>query len=124
MTVLLVLLGGATGAVLRQLVAQRLGRTGDGWRAFPWATFAVNMTGSLLLGIVAGAAATGRVPQTLLLLVGTGFCGALTTFSTFGHESVRLVEVRREAVAAAYVAVSVLLGFALVALGWWLASTA
>ncbi len=124
MTVLLVLLGGGVGAVLRHLVAQRLGRAGDGWRAFPWATFAVNMAGALLLGIVAGAAAANRVPHSVLVLTGTGFCGALTTFSTFSHESVRLAEGRRAAMAVAYVVVSVAVGLALCALGWRLAPTA
>src|SRR5581483_11913026 len=59
---------------------------------FPWGTFVINMTGSFLLGLLTGLSlhhGLGRVPKTLL---GTGFCGAYTTFSTFSYETVRLVE--------------------------------
>lgn len=86
---LLVGLGGAVGAPLRyltDLVVQS--RHGS---AVPWGTFTVNATGSLLLGAVAGAVTAGA-PGWLLTLVGTGLCGALTTYSTFGYETVRLVE--------------------------------
>jgi CrcB protein len=88
-TCLLVLLGGAVGAPLRyvtDLVVQSFHDT-----VFPWGTFAVNVVGSLLLGAVAGAVSDGA-PAWILTLVGTGVCGALTTFSTFGFETVRLLE--------------------------------
>lgn len=74
MTVLLVALGGAAGAVLRHLVAVAL----PGRRA----TLLVNVAGGLLLGLLAGAA---PAPYALL---GIGFCGALTTFSTYALEVV------------------------------------
>jgi CrcB protein len=84
-TVLLVLLGGAVGAPVRYLTdvsVQRLHGT-----VFPWGTWTVNVVGSFVLGVVAAAG-----PDWLVTLAGTGFCGALTTFSTFGFETVRLVE--------------------------------
>jgi fluoride exporter len=86
---LLVLFGGAIGAPLRyvtDLVVQSVHDT-----VFPWGTFTVNVAGSLILGVVAGAV-SGGAPGWLLTLVGTGLCGALTTFSTFGFETVRLIE--------------------------------
>jgi fluoride exporter len=86
---LLVVVGGAVGAPLRyvtDLVVQSIHDT-----VFPWGTFTVNVAGSLILGGVAGAVAAGA-PTWLLALIGTGVCGALTTFSTFGFETVRLIE--------------------------------
>jgi fluoride exporter len=81
---LLVVLGAAVGAPLRYLtdrVVQAHHGTG-----FPWGTFTVNIAGSFVLGMVMGAAASPAV----IALVGTGFCGALTTYSTFGYETVQL----------------------------------
>jgi CrcB protein len=86
---LLVVAGAAVGAPMRyvtDLVVQSFHDT-----VFPWGTFTVNVTGSLVLGGVAGAVAGGG-PEWLLTLIGTGLCGALTTFSTFGFETVRLIE--------------------------------
>jgi CrcB protein len=117
MTLLLVLLGGAVGAPTRyltDLAVQRLHRS-----AFPWGTWTVNIVGSFVLGLVAAGAATWM--QTL---VGTGFCGALTTFSTFGYETVRLAEVGETTTAATYVVGSLVVGLLAAALGWWLGSFA
>ncbi|MFC7326291.1 fluoride efflux transporter CrcB [Marinactinospora rubrisoli] len=83
-TLLLVALGGALGAPLRYLTDRVVQARHDS--VFPWGTFAVNATGSLLLGLVAGLAPPGW----LTALLATGFLGALTTFSTFGYETVRL----------------------------------
>jgi fluoride exporter len=89
-TVLLVLAGGAVGSALRYLTDLFVQSRHDS--VFPWGTFTVNAVGSLILGATAGAVSTAGGPGWLLTLVGTGFCGALTTFSTFGFETVRLVE--------------------------------
>jgi len=87
-TVLLVLVGGAIGAPARYLtdrVVQSRHTSG-----FPWGTFVVNTVGSLILGVVLGSTASPG----LTALVGTGFCGALTTYSTFGYETVALASRR------------------------------
>jgi CrcB protein len=89
-SVVLVLLGGALGAPLRYLVDLFVQSRHDS--VFPWGTFTVNVAGSLLLGAVAAAVDAAALPAWALTLVGTGFCGALTTFSTFGFETVRLLE--------------------------------
>lgn len=92
--VLLVAAGGAAGAVARFLVTKvSAGHLGT---AFPYSTLFVNVAGSLILGVIMGLA-LGRaaVPETVRLLVGVGFCGAFTTFSTFAVETLvdRPVEV-------------------------------
>lgn len=84
MTVLLVLLGGALGAPARYFTDRVVQSRHDS--GFPWGTFTVNVAGSLLLGVLFGALAS----PWLTTLVGTGFCGALTTYSTFGYETVLL----------------------------------
>jgi len=86
----MVLVGGALGAPLRYLVDLAVQSRHDS--VFPWGTFLVNVVGSLVLGAVAAVAATTATPEWLLPLVGIGVCGALTTFSTFGFETVRLLE--------------------------------
>ena len=98
MTVLLVTLGAAVGAPLRYLVGRSLPRTG---------ILVVNVAGSFLLGLV-GADNP---------LVGTGFCGALTTYSTFGADTVALARERRPAAATANVAANLILGLAAARLG-------
>lgn len=90
MTVLLVLLGGAAGAPLRYLTDLAIQSRHDS--VFPWGTFTVNAVGSFVLGLTVGAVSAADGPSWVVALVGTGFCGALTTFSTFGFETVRLVE--------------------------------
>lgn len=85
----LVALGGAIGAPLRYVADLAVQSVHD--TVFPWGTFAVNVVGSLLLGLVAGAVSAGA-PEWILTFVGTGVCGALTTFSTFGFETFRLLQ--------------------------------
>jgi fluoride exporter len=88
MTVLLVALGAAVGAPLRYLVDRAVQARHDS--VFPWGTFAVNVAGSFVLGVLVGGA--GALPGGVIALLATGLCGALTTYSTFGYETVRLIE--------------------------------
>ncbi|MCA1657059.1 MAG: fluoride efflux transporter CrcB [Actinobacteria bacterium] len=80
----------AIGAALRYLVDGYVGDRVEG--AFPWGTFVVNVSGSLLLGVLTGLALYHTFPTTPKVVLGTGFCGAYTTFSTFSFETVRLLE--------------------------------
>lgn len=80
MTVVAMLAAGAAGAVLRYLVESRVDRAPGRW---PWGMFSVNAAGSALLGAVIVLISDGRVPPAALPVVGTGLCGALTTFSGF-----------------------------------------
>jgi CrcB protein len=90
MIAVLTFLAGALGAISRfvfdALVKQR-------WRSeFPLATVLINVTGSLLLGVLAGIVLFHGQSSTWQTVVGTGFCGGYTTFSTASFETVRLVE--------------------------------
>jgi fluoride exporter len=122
MSVLLVLLGGAVGAPVRYLTDIYVESRHDS--VFPWGTFVVNVAGSLVLGATAGAVSATDGPTWVLVLVGTGFCGALTTFSTFSLETMRLVDERSLLVAAANVVGSIAVGLLACFLGWGLGTLA
>ena len=81
---------GAMGAPTRYLLDGFVQDHTEG--AFPWGTFVINVTGSLLLGFITGAALYHAFPNTPKVWLGTGFCGAYTTFSTFTFETMRLLE--------------------------------
>ncbi|MGY1715564.1 fluoride efflux transporter FluC [Geodermatophilus sp. SYSU D01106] len=115
MTPLLVVAGAVAGAPLR-LLATRLAARGG--RDPALGTLAVNVAGSALLGVLLGL---GDVPAPVLALVGTGFCGTLTTFSSAGLDVVRMVEERAVARAAAYLAATLVLALGAAAAGWLLA---
>ncbi len=87
---LLVIAGAMVGAPLRYLTDRFVQARHD--TVFPWGTFAVNVSGCVILGFVSGAAAAGHASAHLQLLLGTGLCGALTTYSTFSYETLRLAE--------------------------------
>ena len=116
MTLLLVIAGGLIGAPLRYLTDLLVQARHDS--VFPWGTFAVNVIGSLVLGLVLGAAASGAVPASFVAFVGTGICGALTTFSTFGFETVRLLEGGSMLAAATTALGSLAAGLAAGSVGW------
>lgn len=116
MSVVLVLLGGAVGAPLRYLADRYVSARHDS--VLPWGTFAVNIAGSFLLGLVASLVVNHAAPDWVLTLVGTGFCGAFTTYSTFGYETVRLVEDGSWRQAAVNVVGSVSVAFVACAAGW------
>jgi fluoride exporter len=104
----LVFVGGGVGAVVRWIVATQLWPRPDA-AAFPWATFAINALGSAALGVL--AVATRDRPEWRLLL-GVGFCGGFTTFSTFAVESLDLLARGRTVAAVGYA-----LGSVVVAIG-------
>jgi fluoride exporter len=81
---------GAVGAPVRYLVDGFVSDRVEG--AFPWGTFVINASGSLLLGLLTGLSLYHAFPKTPRVVLGTGFCGAYTTFSTFSFETVRLLE--------------------------------
>jgi CrcB protein len=104
MTVLLVAIGAAIGAPLRYLTDRLVQSRHDS--VFPWGTLIVNVVGSLVLGVVVGLPANNAV----LALAGTGFCGALTTYSTFSYETLRLTQEGARLYALANIVMSVVAG--------------
>nr|WP_246402319.1 fluoride efflux transporter CrcB [Jiangella mangrovi] len=108
--------GAAVGAPLRYLVDRWVQSRLDG--AFPWGTLVVNVVGSFVLGLVLGSPS---VSSAVAALVATGFCGALTTYSTFSYETLRLIEDGAWSRGAANVLVSMAAGLGAAALGWTLA---
>jgi fluoride exporter len=107
-------LGGAAGALLRVALARsNAGGPGD----WPWVTFAVNLAGAFLLGYFA-TRLQERLPLSAYRrpLLGTGFCGALTTFSTMQLELLRMLDTHHYGLAAAYAAASITLGYVCVQL--------
>jgi CrcB protein len=105
---LLVTLGAAVGAPARYLTDRAVQRMHRG--VFPFGTFVVNMVACLVLGMVLGSAARGGASAHLVALIGTGFCGALSTYSTFSWETLRLAEERHPGLALANALGSAALG--------------
>jgi CrcB protein len=117
---LLVAVGGAVGAPLRYLTDRFVSSRHDS--LFPWGTFTVNVAGSFLLGLLAGAALVGAGTSTAGLLLGVGLCGALTTYSTLSYETARLFEQRARLFAVANIAGGILAGLAAVTVGYVIAA--
>jgi fluoride exporter len=107
---LAVALGGFIGAPSRYLLDRAI--SGRFESDLPWGTFVINVTGSLLLGFLTGLDTRGLLSAPAKALLGTGFCGAYTTFSTFSFESIRMVEDGRILEAAGNVGASVMVGLA------------
>jgi CrcB protein len=119
MITVLTLVFGAAGAVSRFLVDALVKRR---WSArFPWATFAINVTGSFLLGALAGAVLFHHQPVGWQTVLGTGFCGGYTTFSTASFETVRLAEQKLRLTALANALGSLVASVAVCAAGLTLA---
>jgi CrcB protein len=116
MTFLLIALGAAVGAPARYLTDRAIQARHE--TVFPWGTLAVNVIGSLVLGVLTGLAVNSDVAA----LLATGFCGALSTYSTFSYEMMRLVQERAYFYAAANLSVSLAAGIGAAALGWTIGS--
>lgn len=106
--ILAVAAGGALGSVARYLVAIGFGKLLG--PKFPWGTLFINVTGSLLIGVLAGLfAVRWNLPQAARVFLIVGICGGYTTFSTFSLDSFYLIERGEVAAACAYMIASVVL---------------
>lgn len=115
MIVLALAIAGALGAVARFALDSVVRTKLHG--AFPWATVAINISGSLLLGFVAGLVLFDGASSDLQTVVGTGFCGGYTTFSTASVETVRLMQQGRRLSALANAVATLVLSVGACAVG-------
>ncbi|MBG6054987.1 CrcB protein [Salinibacterium sp. CAN_S4] len=116
--ILVTVAAGAAGAVIRYLVSRAFAVH----KGFPWAVLAVNVVGASLGGVVLGLAASGGVSGDIRLILVSGLCGGLTTFSTWSVETIQLVQDGTWRVALASIAANLVLGIAAAAIGFLLAS--
>ncbi|MDT7832259.1 fluoride efflux transporter CrcB [Flavobacteriaceae bacterium S356] len=114
---LLVFIGGGFGSVLRYILGKYLNNPESG---IPYGTFAANILGSLLIGIILGLAAKNEsLTQNQTLLLATGFCGGFTTFSTFAYENHVFLKAGDFASFAFYTIASFVIAFLAVFLGMY-----
>jgi CrcB protein len=106
--------GGVVGALARVGLAEAAPHGAASW---PWATFAANMAGALLLGFFVAALSAHRPESPRFALLTTGLCGTLTTFATLQLELFEMVDGGHLELAAAYVAATVIAGYLLVRIG-------
>ncbi|WP_055446626.1 fluoride efflux transporter CrcB [Lacinutrix mariniflava] len=119
--VLLVFIGGGFGSVLRYLLGKFLNNTENG---IPYGTFAANILGSLLIGIILGLALKNNtLSQNSTLLLATGFCGGFTTFSSFAYENHVFLKAGDFTSFAIYTIASFVIGFLAVFGGMYLAKS-
>lgn len=119
--IFLVFIGGGFGSVLRYLIGRYLNSADSG---IPYGTFAANILGSLLIGIILGLAAKNNtLSQNQTLLLATGFCGGFTTFSTFAYENHVFLKSGDFTSFAVYTIGSFIVGFLAVFLGLYLAKS-
>jgi CrcB protein len=105
-----ILMGGMAGTLVRLLLSELLPHAEGSW---PWGTLVANVAGAALLGFVlVRFSSRAPAPSRARALVGTGFCGALTTFSTLQRELLEMLDAGRAGLALAYVAVSLVAGLA------------
>ena len=115
---LLVFVGGGFGSVLRYALGKYLNSPNDG---IPYGTFAANILGSLLIGIILGLAAKNdTLTSNQTLLLATGFCGGFTTFSTFAYENHVFLKAGDFTSFALYTIASFVVGFLAVFFGLFL----
>lgn len=119
MTVVLVGLAGAVGAMARYGIGVAVGT-----RSFPWSTLGINLAGSFVLGVVLTLGAQRDWSTSLTVPVSVGLIGGFTTFSTFSYEAQTMLREDRAAAAGLYVAASVLGGVIAAACGYLAARTA
>lgn len=117
-----IFLGGGLGSVLRYAVQMLLHERITIYN-FPWATFSVNIAGSLLIGLFYALSARFNISVETRLFLTAGLCGGFTTFSTFSNDSVAMIRQGDAAVCLIYIILSVVLGIAACFFGAWVGNS-
>lgn len=113
-----IIIGGAIGSLSRFFLTGFVHRFFH--RDFAYGTIVVNMIGCFLIGLIAGLADKFNIPRSVEVLLVIGFCGAFTTFSTFMLETSEMMRNGQNLYAFLNIAISIILGFALLRLGVWI----
>ena len=114
--ILLVGVGGFFGSISRYGVGQLFSKFVNS--GFPAGTFAVNIIGSFIIGIVLGAFEQNNISDSWKLLIAVGFCGGFTTFSSFAYENFSLLDTKQFLVSTLYISLSIVVGLFAVFLGF------
>ncbi|WP_152391757.1 fluoride efflux transporter CrcB [Paenibacillus guangzhouensis] len=113
--------GGVLGSISRFMLGTWVtSRTSS---SYPFGTFVINVSGSFILGCLAAFHGQHEISEMLYAFFGIGFCGAYTTFSTFGVETIRLLERKRTAQAIIYVISSVVISIVVAGAGFLIFNT-
>lgn len=110
--------GGSLGAAVRYLLGGYINEKWIRRRPFPVGTLIINCTGSFFLGLLAHLYQSEAIDEVVWFFAGVGFCGAYTTFSTFGYETISLLQKLEIKLAFLYVATSVIIGITFAWLGY------
>ena len=114
--VIIVGIGSGIGGICRYLISLTMGHAGNG---FPWGTFAANVTGCLLIGLLWGVTSRfHNLSPAFSLLLMVGFCGGFTTFSTFSKEGLTMLQTNNYMLFTLYTLGSMVLGILAVGLGY------
>lgn len=116
--ILLVGFGGFLGSILRYVTYLAIDKRFES--TFPLSTFAVNVIGSLLLGLIVGWSLKGTISDPMRLLLAVGLCGSFTTFSTFAMENLNLLTNKELLTSFVYIAASIVVGVGAAFVGQWL----
>lgn len=110
-------LGGSLGAAARYSLSIFINNKFR-QKSFPFGTLIINISGSFLLGLIANLYSVNQISEGVWLFAGVGFCGAYTTFSTFGYETITLIRSNKAGTAGAYILFSVILSILTAAMGF------
>lgn len=110
-------IGGSLGAAVRYLLGEYVNKGARNRSLFPRATWIINCSGSFLFGLIVNVHQAGMISDWFWFFAGLGFFGAYTTFSTFGYETIHLIQLEKIKLAIMYIAMSIVLGLAFALLG-------
>lgn len=113
-------IGGSLGAAARFIVGNLISKGTQKVYPFPIGTWIINIAGSFLFGLLTQLHLSNHISEWLWLFGGIGFCGAFTTFSTFGYETINLIQSNKIKLAIIYVLSSIIVGIISAMIGFYI----